>query len=283
MCAAWSCSASILLTVGALAVWVERVVLDTPTWTDTSAKVLADPRSGRRSRRTWSTSSTRTSTSRASCATRCPRARSRSRPRRPRGAARTCFARERPARARLARRPRPPGAPRTARAQRQLNRLLDDGDGALTTTNGAVVLDLRPLVERGSPAESPCEAASARYLRTRARSSCCDRISSRPRRDGAHGTERHQASARAAGRADLRPRDLARPRSTTSRCATCAIGVLVSGLVLIFVRRVLGDQLIDRLVKNDCLPPRGARRLVDRHRAARPRDRVDHVRRRRRR
>ena len=34
---------AILLTVGALAVWVNRVVLQTNTWTDTSGRVLADP------------------------------------------------------------------------------------------------------------------------------------------------------------------------------------------------------------------------------------------------
>ena len=35
--------AALLLVIGALGVWVQRVVLDTPTWTDTSGKVLQDP------------------------------------------------------------------------------------------------------------------------------------------------------------------------------------------------------------------------------------------------
>jgi hypothetical protein len=35
--------ATILLVIGALGVWLNRVVLDTPTWTDTSGEVLQDP------------------------------------------------------------------------------------------------------------------------------------------------------------------------------------------------------------------------------------------------
>jgi hypothetical protein len=35
--------AALLLVIGALGVWVRRVVLDTPTWTDTSGQVLQDP------------------------------------------------------------------------------------------------------------------------------------------------------------------------------------------------------------------------------------------------
>jgi hypothetical protein len=35
--------AAILLVIGALGVWINRVVLDTPTWTDTSGEVLQDP------------------------------------------------------------------------------------------------------------------------------------------------------------------------------------------------------------------------------------------------
>ena len=35
--------AALLLVIGALGVWIQRVVLDTPTWTDTSGKALQDP------------------------------------------------------------------------------------------------------------------------------------------------------------------------------------------------------------------------------------------------
>ncbi len=35
----------------------------------------------------------------------------------------------------------------------------------------------------------------------------------------------------------------------------CSIGLLVAGLALIFLRRVLGDQLIDQLVVNDTIRP----------------------------
>ena len=35
----------------------------------------------------------------------------------------------------------------------------------------------------------------------------------------------------------------------------CAIGLLVAGLLLIFLRRVLGDQLIDQLVVDDTIRP----------------------------
>jgi hypothetical protein len=35
--------AALLLVIGALGTWVERVVLDTPTWTDTSQKAIQDP------------------------------------------------------------------------------------------------------------------------------------------------------------------------------------------------------------------------------------------------
>jgi len=35
----------------------------------------------------------------------------------------------------------------------------------------------------------------------------------------------------------------------------CAIGLLVAGLVLVFIRRVAGDQLIDHVVKDDSVRP----------------------------
>src|SRR5690242_21469323 len=35
--------ASVLVVLGALGVWVKRVALDTPTWADTSARVLQNP------------------------------------------------------------------------------------------------------------------------------------------------------------------------------------------------------------------------------------------------
>ena len=145
-----------------------------------------------------------------SCAPRFPRARSLSRPRRRRRCATS--SREAPSASWPRRRHRPPGAPRTARAQSQLVKLLDGGGGALTTTNGEVVLDLHPIVERvaGRVGGGACDTGDRGHDRAAA-------LGPAEARAGRHaGVEADRHLPRAAGPVDLRPRDLGRARPATS-------------------------------------------------------------------
>ena len=242
---------SILLTAGALALWVGRVALDTPNWTDTSAKVLQDPEV----QQTLSTYLVDQLYTNVDIAGELRDAL----PPRAKPLAAPAAAGLRNVLVESAQRvfasPQAQQAWRLAneRASRQLNRLLDDGDGALTTTNGEIVLDLRPLVSRisGNSAITsrvgPLPADAGRIVLLRSSQ-----------------LKAAQTGAKAlkAVEALLLPLVvlifglaiwLARDRRRALRA--CAIGVVVSGLVLIFVRRVLGDQLIERLVKNDSYRP----------------------------
>ena len=137
---------AILLTVGALAIWVNRVVLQTNTWTDTSGRVLADPVV----QQTISTYLVDQLYDNVDVAGQLraalpPRAKPLATP--AAAALRDVFAR---GAQRVLASPQAQTAWRAANrtAQRQLVKLLDGGGGALTTTNGEVVLDLHPIVER---------------------------------------------------------------------------------------------------------------------------------------
>ena len=135
-------------------------------------------------------------------------------------------------------------------AQSQLVRLLDGGGSALSTTNGEVVLNLHPIVERvagrvGGGGAIPASAGTIVLLRS-------DQLKL--------AQDATQALKRIA--IFLVPLVLlifvlaiwvAPDRRRAVR--NVAIAILVSGLVLVFVRRVFGDQLIDRLVKDTTLRP----------------------------
>ena len=243
--------ASILLTAGALALWVGRVALDTPTWTDTSAKILQDPEV-RQTLSTYLVDQLYTNVDIAGELRDAlpPRAKPLAAP----AAAGLRNVLVESAQRVLAS-PQAQRAWRLAneRASRQLNRLLDDGDGALTSTNGEIVLDLRPLVGRISGNDTvrsrlgtlPPDAGRIVLLRS-------DQL--KTAQSGAKGLHALEALlvplvvlifALAIWLAQDRRRAL----------RACAIGVVVSALLLIFIRRVLGEQLIDRLVKNDSYRP----------------------------
>ena len=129
---------TVVLVLGALAVWVDRVALDSSQWSDTSVKVLRTPPCSRLSRPTWSTSSTPTWTSRTRSAL-LPAA---AKP----FASTLAEGLRQPAtnaaqRALASERLQDRWREANERANRQLLRVINDDDGA-----GAVVLDLRPLV-----------------------------------------------------------------------------------------------------------------------------------------
>ncbi len=239
---------AILLTVGALAVWINRVVLDTNTWTDTSGKVLADPVV----QQTISTYLVNQLYNNVDVAAELrdalpPRAKPLAAP--AAAALRDVFARG-------AQRVLASSQAQTAwraanrRAQSQLTKLLDGGGGALTTTNGAVVLNLHPILERvagrvGGGGALPADAGTIVLLRS-------DQL--KLAQDGTHALKTVAII--------LVPLVLlifvlaiwvAPDRRRAVR--DVAIAILISGLVLIFVRRVLGDQLIDRLVSDVTIRP----------------------------
>ena len=233
------------------------------------------PWSSRRSRPTWSTSCTTTSTSPPQLRDALPpRAKPLATP--AAAALRDVFAR---GAQRVLASPQAQTAWRAAnrRAQSQLVKLLDGGGGALTTTNGAVVLNLHPIVERvagrvGGGGALPASAGTIVLLRS-------DQL-----KLAQDATQALKQIAIILVPLVLLIFVLAIWVAPDRRRAVrnVAIAILVSGLVLVFVRRVLGDQLIDRLVKDTTIRPADPPCLVDRHGPAAARDHVDPVRRHRR-
>ncbi len=242
---------SILLILGALGVFVQRVVFDTPTWTDTSSEVLQNPKV-QVALSTYLVDQLYTNVDITGQLRDAlpPRAKPLAAP----AAAGLRNVLQESAQRALAS-PQLQTVWRTANrvANGQLIRLLNDGSGALTTTNGAVVLDLRPLVARiaGQSAITdrvgalPPNAGRVVILRS-------DQL--KAAQTGAHVLKVITVIllpiivlifALAVWLADDRRKAL----------RACAIGVTVAGLVLVFVRRVLGDWFIERLVKNESVRP----------------------------
>ncbi len=239
---------AILLTVGALAVWVNRVALQTNTWTDTSGRVLADPVV----QQTIATYMVNQLYDNVDVAGELrdalpPRAKPLAAP--AAAALRDVFTR---GAQRVLASPQAQTVWKAAnrRAHRLLLKLLAEGSGALTTTNGEVVLNLHPLVERiagraGAAGSIPANAGTIVLLRSNQLKLAQDST---------------QALKRIA--IVLVPLVLlifvlaiwvAPDRRRAVR--NVAIAILISGLVLVFVRRVLGDQLIDRLVTDPTVRP----------------------------
>jgi hypothetical protein len=140
------------------------------------------------------------------------------------------------------------------RANRALVNAVEDDEGALRTTGGAVTLDLRTLVEQAG-----------------GRAGLADRLQGRLPADAGRIVllRSNQLSLAQSGVRVLRAIAallvivvilifaaaiwIAPDRRRALRA--CALGLVVAGLVLIFARRVLGDQLIDRVVADDSVRP----------------------------
>jgi hypothetical protein len=240
---------SVVLTLGALAVWVDRVALDSSQWSNTSVKVLQDP-TVQSAVSSYMVDQLYANVDVA-------------------GAIGSFLpAAAKPFASTLAEGLRQPATSaaeralaskrlqdrwRTAneKANRQLLRVIEDDKGA-----GDVVLDLRPLVLQIEGAATqfgvssqlpalPANAGQITLLRTN-QLSLAKRVVRELRAYANYlvilvvlifaGAVWVASDRRKAVRA-------------------CAIGLLVAGLLLIFLRRVLGDQLIDQLVVNDTIRP----------------------------
>jgi hypothetical protein len=246
--------ASLVLILGALAVWVNRVALDSSQWSDTSVKVIQND-TVQSTLATYLVNQLYDNVNvAATIESFLPDA---AKPFAP-TVAEGLRAPATSAAQRALASPRLQEAWRTAneRANRQLLRVIDDDKGALTTNGGAVVLDLRPLVLQVEGAAAglgvsnrlpalPPNAGHITLLKS-------DQLSFMQ-------TSVHALKAAAdflviivvlifAAAIWVAP-----DRRRAVRA--CAIALLVAGLVLIFLRRVLGDQLIDKLVVDETVRP----------------------------
>ena len=246
--------ACLVLILGALAVWVNRVALDSGQWSDTSVKVLQNE-TVQSTLATYMVNELYDNVDVA--ATIQQFLPDRAKP----FAGALAEGLRQPAESAAQRTlasPRVQEAWRLAneRANRQLIRVIEDDNGRLTTNGGAVVLDLRPLLLRVEGAASglgvsdrlpplPPDAGHITLLKS-------DQLSSAQ-------TAVHALKVTAnflviivvllfAGAVWVAP-----DRRRAVRA--CAIALLVAGFVLIFLRRVLGDQLIEALVVNDGFRP----------------------------
>jgi hypothetical protein len=243
---------TLLVVLGALAVWVERVALNSSTWSDTSGKVLENPVV----QQTLSTYLVDQLYANVDLAGQIrdvlpPRAKPLAAP----AAAGLRDSAEQLVQRALAR-PRVQQAWRQAngRADRALVNAIEDDEGALRTTGGAVTLDLRTLVQQAG-----------------GRAGLADRLQGRLPADAGRIVllRSNQLSLAQSGVRALRAIAnlivivvilifaaaiwIAPDRRRALRA--CALGLVVAGLVLIFVRRVFGDQLIDRVVADDSIRP----------------------------
>ena len=240
---------TVVLVLGALAVWVDRVALDSSQWSDTSVKVLQDPtvQSTVASYMvdqlyanvdvadaigSFLPAAAKPLASTLAEGLRQPAT----------NAAQRALASER-----LQNRWRQANE----KAHRQLLRVIDDDQGA-----GAVVLDLRPLVLQiegaatqfgvsGQLPALPANAGQITLLRTDQLSFAKNVVRAM------HATANYLVILVVlifAGAVWVAP-------DRRKAVRACAIGLLVAGLLLIFLRRVLGDQLIDQLVVDDTIRP----------------------------
>src|SRR5690349_15121939 len=136
----------ILLILGTLAIWVKRVVLQTPTWTDTSTKILQDPTV----QRTLSTFVADQVYANVDVAAQVravlpqqakPLAA-------PAAAGLRQFVEQAAVRALQTEQVQAVWRTANRQASTQLIRLIDGGGSRLKTTNGEIVLDLHPLIEQ---------------------------------------------------------------------------------------------------------------------------------------
>jgi len=235
---------SLMLGVAVLATWIDKVFLDSGTWADTSAAALQKP-------------AVRTALSeyvveQVYANVDVPGQIARVLPQQARGLAGPVAVAGQPYAQRaiaagLAR----PGVvalwrDSNVRAHAQLMRILDGGSGPFTTGNGEVALDVRPLVNQLA------SSLADRTNRTIALPPDAGRfviLQSDQLRAAQNGTKVLRAIALPLGLLALAVYAVAvfisRTRRRTLRAV--AIGMLVAGLVLVVVRRVIGDMVVDSL------------------------------------
>jgi hypothetical protein len=245
---------AIVLILGALAVWVNRVALDSSQWSDTSVKIIQNE-TVQSALATYLVNEVYNSVD-------VPAAIQSFLPAAAKPFAGTVAeglrAPATSATQRTLASPRVQEAWRRAneRANRQLLRVIEDDKGALTTNGGAVVLDLRPLVLQVEGAAAglgvsnrlpalPPDAGHITLLKS-------DQLSFA--QTAVHGLK---VAANFLVIVVVLIFAAAIWVSPDRRRAVraCAIALLVAGLVLIFLRRVLGDALIDQLVVDDTVRP----------------------------
>ena len=240
---------SIVLVLGALGVWIDRVALDSSQWSDTSVKVLQDP-TVQSTVSTYMVDQLYANVDVTSAIESfLPDAAKAFAPIAAQGLRQPA---ETAAKRALAS-PRLQDRWRDAnvRAQRQLLRVIE-GDN----DTGNVVLDLRPLVLQvegqadnlgisGRLPALPSSAGQVRLLTTDQLSLAQNIVR------GLRASADYLAILVVLIFAAVVLVGPDRRRAVRA----CAIAMLVAGLLLIFLRRVLGDQLVDRLVADQSLRP----------------------------
>jgi hypothetical protein len=244
--------AAVLLVVGALGVWVKRVVLDTPTWTDTSGQVLEDP-VVQQALSTYLVDQVYANVDVAAQlqAVLPPAAK-------PLAAPAAAGLRDFADRAALRALSSPQVQELWKAANRQASRALiatvEGREGAIDTTNGQVTLNLQPLADQVADRTGigarlataiPPGTGSVVLLKS-------DQLK----------TAQDTANVlRVIGDVTIIVVVIlfaiavwiAPDRRWAVR--TAALGLVAAALALIFLRRVLGDMIIDRLVASDSIRP----------------------------
>jgi hypothetical protein len=244
--------ATLLLIVGALAVWVKRVALEPGTWSDTSGKVLEN----QVVRQTLATYLVDQLYANVDVAAQIRAAL----PERAKPLAAPAAAGLQDSAARFTERalarPRVQRAWRAAneRADRRLIAFVDDDSGALRTSGGNVTLDLRQILQQVGGNAGVVDRINARLPPNAGRIVL---LRSNELSLAQQGVRFLKAIANFIVIIVLLIFAAAIWIAPNRRRAlrACAIGLIVGGLVLVFVRRVAGDQLIDRVVKDDSVRP----------------------------
>ncbi len=237
---------SLMLGVAVLATWIDKVFLDSDTWADTSAAALQKP--------TVRTALSEYVVEQVYANVDVPAQLARVLPQQARGLAGPVAVAGQPYAQRaiaagLAR-PRVVSLWRDAnvRSHAQLMRILDGGSGPFTTGNGEVAVDLRPLVDQLASTFSqrtgrtvPLPPDAGRFVL----------LQSDQLRIAQDGTKILRAIALPLGLLALVVFAVAvyisRARRHTLRAV--AFGMLAAGLVLVVVRRVIGDMVVDSLTQ----------------------------------
>jgi hypothetical protein len=243
---------SLLLVLGALAVWVKRVALEPGTWSDTSARVLQNDTV----RQTLATYLVDQLYANVDVAGRIRTALpERAKPLAAPIAAGLEGQAQRVTAQALAR-PRVQAAWRRANeaADRRLIAFIEDDNGALRTSGGDVTLDLGQLVQQAGGSAGLVDTLHARLPATAGRIVL---VRSNELAAAQKSVKVLRAVAYFLVIVVLLIFAAAIWVAPDRRRAlrACAIGVIVAGLVLIFVRRVAGDQVIEHVVSDDSVRP----------------------------
>ena len=244
--------ATILLVLGALAVWVKRVALEPGTWSDTSGKVLENPVV----RQTLATYLVDQLYANVDVAGQIRAAL----PDRAKPLAAPAAAGLQDSAVtftdRALARPRVQQAWRSAneRADRRLIAFIEDDSGALQTSGGNVTLDLRQILQQVSGNAGLVDRVNQRLPVTAGRIVL---LRSNELSLAQKGVRALKAVANVIVIVVLLIFAAAIWLAADRRRAlrACAMGLIVAGLLLVFIRRVAGDQLIDRVVKDDSVRP----------------------------